>query len=218
MFVSLLRRKEECMFQFPKRNTKRSSRSQIQIKEVRDNVLILSQNTYCLILETSSINFELKSEAEQDVLIDSFQNFLNALPCKLQVLIRVRELEVEQYLEQLSLNGKQEKETVYKDQLNHYKDFMKKLISGSKILSRRFYIVLSYQPTDTSDFSLIKEQLLVNHDIVMKGFEKMGMKVRLLDSLELLHIFYSFYNQTQSKIQPLTKETIQQLTNYGNAI
>lgn len=206
------------MFQFPKRNSKVSSRSQIQIKEVRDTVLILPQSTYCQILETSSINFELKSEAEQDVLIDSFQNFLNSLPCKLQILIRIRELEVEQYLEQLTLTTKHEKEIVYKTQLKNYQEFMKKLISGNKILSRRFYIVLSYQQTEKHDFSLIKEQLLVMQDIISKGFEKMGMKVRLLDSLELLQLFYSFYNQSQSKLQPLTRETIQQLTQYGSSI
>ena len=54
-----------------------SSRAQIQIKEVIDNLLVLPNNEYRLILETSSVNFELKSEEEQDVIIDSFQNFLN---------------------------------------------------------------------------------------------------------------------------------------------
>ena len=52
-----------------------SSRGQIQIKEVVDNILVLPNNEYRQILETSSVNFELKSEDEQDVIIDSFQNF-----------------------------------------------------------------------------------------------------------------------------------------------
>ena len=54
-----------------------SSRKQIQIKGVKDNILLLPNNEYRVVLETSSVNFELKSEAEQDVLIDSFENFLN---------------------------------------------------------------------------------------------------------------------------------------------
>lgn len=64
------------------KSKKSSSRQQIQIKEVVDNILVLPGNEYRQILETSSVNFELKSEEEQDVIIDSFQNFLNSLPCE----------------------------------------------------------------------------------------------------------------------------------------
>src|SRR5258708_2151980 len=107
-----------------KSNAKVSSRRQMRIKEVRDNILILPNNSYCTILETSSINFELKSSAEQDVLIDSFQNFLNALPCELQILIRIRALDVDQYLEEISTNSHKEKEKIYKQQIKNYADFI----------------------------------------------------------------------------------------------
>src|SRR5258706_6526781 len=78
-----------------------SSRKQIEIKEVKDDILVLPNNRYCLILETSSINFELKSEAEQDIIIDNFKTFLNSLPFALQILIRVREVDIDSYLEKL---------------------------------------------------------------------------------------------------------------------
>jgi len=198
-----------------RKSNKLSSRQQIKIKEVRDDILMLPNKKYCSYLETSSINFELKSEEEQDVIIESFQNFLNSLPCTLQFVIRIRELDVEQYLERLTTISEKEKEAVYKEQVENYKTFIKTLISGSKILSRRFYIIISYVPTDTSDFSLIKEQLYVNRDIVVKGLEKMGMKARILNSLEILNLFYSFYNHRQAKIQELNNETIKQLISYG---
>ena len=200
-----------------RKSGKTSSRRQIQIKEVRDDILILPNKKYCTYLETSSINFELKSEEEQDVIIDSFQNFLNSLPCTLQFVVRIRELDVERYLERLTSKSQQEKETVYKEQVENYKTFIQTLISGNKILSRRFYIIISYIPTDTSDFSLIKEQLYVNRDIVIKGLEKMGMKARALNSLEILNLFYSFYNPRLAKIQELNGETIKHLINYGQS-
>lgn len=210
--------KGESMLKFLRNKKRVSSRRQIQIKEVRDNILILPNKTYCMLLETSSINFELKSEEEQDVLIDSFQNFLNALPCKLQVLIRIRELDIEAYLESLSQNAEQEKKSVYKNQLKNYQEFMKKLISGNKILSRRFYIVIPYKQADISDYSLIREQLLLNLDIVIKGLERMGMKARMLDSLEILNLFYTFYSTSSSKIQPINREMIEKIALYGSII
>ncbi|MDO8658746.1 MAG: hypothetical protein Q7K55_08445, partial [Candidatus Levybacteria bacterium] len=83
------------MWLLNKSRNKVSSRKQIQIKEVKDDILVLPNNEYRTIIETSSINFELKSEEEQDVLIDGFQNFLNSLPSQLQILIRVREVDID---------------------------------------------------------------------------------------------------------------------------
>lgn len=196
-----------------KSRRKISSRQQISIKEVRDGILVLPKNKYCAIVETSSINFELKSDDEQDVLIDNFQNFLNSLPCPLQILVRIREVEVDRYLDQLSQNTLQESEQRYKEQLQDYSEFIQKLISGNKILSRRFYIIIPYNSFDTSDFNLIKEQLFLYQDIVIKGFEKMGMKAKPLDSIEVLDLFYSFYNPTRSKIQELKAQTVRSVLN-----
>jgi len=157
--------------------SKVSSRRQIQIKEVKDNILVLPGKKYRTVLETSSVNFELKSEEEQDVLIDSFQNFLNSLPCSLQILIRIREVDIDRYLEEFSKGREQDKEKVYREQMKNYCDFIRELVSGNKILSRRFYVVIPYSPEEkTNDFSLIKEQILLSQDIVAKGLEKLGMK------------------------------------------
>lgn len=200
-----------------KSKNKVSARRQIQIKEIKDDVLVLPNNEYRLVVETSSINFELKSEEEQDVLIDSFQNFLNSLPCQLQILIRVREVDIDRYLEQIGKAKKTEKEKVYRDQINNYCDFIGDLVSGNKILSRRFYIVIPYRHRDSNkDFKLIKEQIQLSRDIVLRGLEKLGMKAKALDSLELLDLFYNFYNPNQAKIQELRGNTIERIL-AGNA-
>ena len=201
------------------KRSKVSSRRQIQIKEVKDSVLVLPNNSYRTVLESSSINFELKSEDEQDALIDNYQNFLNSLPTTLQILIRVREVDIDRYLEEFSKNLSGENEKVYQEQIKNYCEFIQNLVSGNKILSRKFYIVIPYKPTDKStDFSMVKEQILLNQDIVSKGLEKLGMKTRPLNNLELLELFYRFYNPDQIKSQELTGETLKALFNTQYAI
>ncbi|MBI2601383.1 TraC family protein [Candidatus Daviesbacteria bacterium] len=200
------------MWIFSKSKSKISSRRQIRIKEVKDSILVLPNNHYRLVIKTSSINFELKSSDEQDVIIDSFQNFLNSLPSELQILIRVREVDIDRYLETISKTKTHEKEKVYKEQIVNYCEFIKDLVSGNKILSRRFYVIIPYHHTDKNkDFNLIKEQINLNRDIVLRGLEKLGMKARQLDSLELLDLFYSFYNPQQTKTQELKGKTIETL-------
>jgi hypothetical protein len=189
-----------------------SSRAQIQIKEVIDNLLVLPNNEYRLILETSSVNFELKSEEEQDVIIDSFQNFLNSLPCEIQILVRVREVDIDRYIEDIGKTKDKETIAAYKKQIEGYCSFVKKLVSGNKILSRRFYIVIPYKHTERhQDMKLIKEHLNLEKDIIVKGLERMQMKARSISGLEILNLFYGFYNPESLKTQAITRETVEAL-------
>jgi len=194
------------------KSKKSSSRQQIQIKEVVDNILVLPNNEYRQILETSSVNFELKSEEEQDVIIDSFQNFLNSLPCEIQILVRVREVDIDRYVEDIDRTKDKETIPAYKKQIEGYCSFVKKLVSGNKILSRRFYIVIPYKHTERhQDMKLIKEHLNLEKDIIIKGLERMQMKARSITGLEILNLFYGFYNPESLKTQALTRETVEAL-------
>ncbi len=206
------------MWLLNKSATRVSSRVQIHIKEVRDGILILPKNKFRLLLEVSSINFELKSEDEQDLLIDSFQHFLNSLSSPIQVLIRVREVSVDHYIQEVAKKGLNEKELVYKNQIENYCQFITKLVSGNKILSRKFYIILPYDHQgyfNAEDFLLVKEQLRLHRDVVIRGLEKLGIKARELDSISILDLFYSFYNPTQSKSQELTRQTVKAMLGGG---
>ena len=192
------------------KSKKSSSRGQIQIKEVVDNILVLPNNEYRQILETSSVNFELKSEEEQDVIIDSFQNFLNSLPCEIQILVRVREVDIDRYVEDIGKTKDKETIPAYKKQIEGYCSFVKKLVSGNKILSRRFYIVIPYKHTERhQDMKLIKEHLNLEKDIIIKGLERMQMKARSITGLEILNLFYGFYNPESLKTQAITRETVE---------
>jgi len=188
--------------------TNGSARTQIGIKEVKDGILILPDNRYRSVLATSSLNFELQSEDEQDVIVDAFQAFLNSLTVPIQILVRVRELDIDRYLEDFQSKLADETEQVYKDQLDNYGDFIRKLVSGNKILSRKFYIVIPHNNKGKVDFATAKEQLLLEQEIIIKGLEKIGMTARMLSSLEVLDLFYSFYRPDQAKVQPLSLEIV----------
>ena len=192
-----------------------SARSQVGIKEVRDGILILPENRYRLILSTSSLNFELQSEAEQDVIVDTFQSFLNSLNSPIQILIRVRELDIDRYIEDFEAARSGETKEVYKNQLSHYCEFIRKLVSGNKILSRRFFLIIPYDSNTPVDFSIAKEQLNLQQEIMVKGLEKLGMTARALSTLEILDLFYSSYRPDQAKTQPLSQEIVRQ-TNEQN--
>jgi len=197
------------MSAFTKSKNRASSRHQIAIKGAKDGVLILPNNQFRAVLEISSLNFELKSEDEQDAIIDTYESFINSVGSSLQILIRTREIDMDKYL--ADLGGRLDDETgpIYRRQLENYDEFIRSLIQSNKILTRRFYIVVPYSAGHKTDFEFVKEQLGLTVDIVSKGMTRLGMHTRQLASLEILELFYSFYNPSAAKIQPLTERTMQ---------
>lgn len=196
------------MFTLPKLNKKGSSRHQIAIKGVEDSVLILPGDEYRIIIETSSINFHLMSEDEQDAVVDIYKAFLNSLSFPVQIVQKVRALDLDDYLQ--GFEAKKEKEIidVYKHQVDGYMKYVKTLVKTNKILSRQFYIVIPYHTKGKETVEVAREQLANRLAIVEKGLGNVGIKTRLLSSLELLDLFYSSYNASDAKQQPITQQTI----------
>ncbi len=192
-----------------KSKNKADSRTQIAIKGVRDNILLLPHGQYRAIIEVTPLNFELRSEEEQDTIIDTYESFLNSVGSNLQILIRTREIDMDKYLEDLRSRLDNEAEPIYRTQLNYYNEFISSLIQTNKILTRHFYIIVPYVSATKTDFELVKEQLNLTLDIVSKGMTRLGMHSRVLSSLEILDLFYSFYSPTQAKLQPLTEHALQ---------
>ena len=118
-------------------------------------------------------------------------------------------LDMDKYLDEFTDRIRSEKTTVYRQQLKHYTTFVRSLIRTNKILTRQFYVVIP--SIGSGDFEAIREELTLSADIVTKGLARMGMSARVLSSLEVLDLFYSFYNPGQAKRQPITDQTMQLL-------
>jgi hypothetical protein len=167
---------------------------------------MLPGNKYRVVLESSSLNFELKSEQEQDALIDTYRSFLNSLPCPVQIVTRIRELDMTHYLETFAEAASLEPDPIYREQIQSYIEFVQGLITSNKILSRRFYIVLGHYDAEKAGLDSVREQLDINAAITSKGLGRLGLGTRRLGSRDVLGLFYSFYNPGLAKRQPLAPD------------
>lgn len=197
------------MLGLQKSKIKTSSRRQIAIKGVQGGILMLPHNEYRAILEVSSLNFELRSEEEQDAIIETYESFLNSVGTNLQILVRTREIDMDKYLDDLSERYESESVPIYRAQLQNYDEFIRSLITDNKILTRHFYIIVPYRLSGKADFDLVNQQMKIQLDIISKGIGRLGMRTDQLSSLEVLDLFYSFYSPGQAKTQPLTEQALQ---------
>lgn len=183
------------------------SRRQIDIKSFGHNYLDLGKNEYRAVLQVGSINFELKSELEQDTLLLNYLKFINSLPCSIQILVRVRSFDINNYIDDFKINNKKNKN--FKGE--SYIKFINDQIKSKKILTRKFYLIVSAK---NKDKDLVLNQLNHNCEIISKNLKKLGLWSQRLNSLETIDLFYSFFNPRQAKLQPISAATLKLLNKF----
>ncbi len=209
-----------------KNNISVSTQQYLDIAEIKENTIVMKDGTLRAVLLVSSINFALKSEDEQNAVIESYVRFLNNLSFTLQIVIQSRELDIDNYLQYLKDKEKEQTNKLLKVQTADYIEYIKELTSLGKIMNKRFYIIVPYDPlSDThknflsligealkpatiiklkeKTFAKYQEMLGRRIDSVMGGLESLGVAVARLDTQSLIELYYKTYNPETSKNQSL---------------
>jgi hypothetical protein len=203
-----------------------STQKYLEISEIKNDCLVLKNGNLCAVLLVSSINFALKSEDEQKAVIQSYISFLNSLEYPLQIILHSRPFNIKPYLSYLAEIKKEQHNELLKNQTTDYIDFVKELVELGEIMTRNFYIVISYNPLGdkkrgffsrlsdifsaasvikykTDKFEKYKEILFQRVDNLLSGLSSMGLKAVPLGTQSLVELFYTIYNPAESENQPL---------------
>lgn len=205
---------------------KNSTQQFLDIAEIRDNTVIMRDGTMRAVLMVSSINFSLKSEDEQNAIISAYVSFLNNIDYPMQIVVQSRELDIENYLLGLKQKEKEQTNELLKIQIAEYTQYINELISIGKIMNKRFYVIVPFNPLSDKQkgffpslletfkpASLIKmkrdvflrrrEKLTRRVENVTGGLASVGLKSVELDTQSLIELYYNTYNPTTSSHQHL---------------
>lgn len=196
----------------------------VPIKEIRDGVIVLKDGGLRTILMASSINLSLKSSDEQEATLSQFQSFLNSLEFSIQIVVQSRRYDVRPYV--ISLEGllKEQTEPLMKIQTREYIQYIKKLTEEINIMTKTFYVVVSYSPAIVSgtspsnplggifsrgkdsrvqkdiDFEEKRSQLEQRVGVVQQGLNRCGVRSQQLGSAEVVELFYKIFNPGDSSM------------------
>lgn len=165
----------------------------------------------CLV-KVEPINFELKSETEQNAIIYSYQGFLNSLEFPIEIVVQSKKLDLERYLIKLEAGVKNIQSDLLRIQAEDYIGFVRRLISVANIMSKRFYVAVSYAVggksglslnlshaatgpvLDEEQFERYRAEATNRAGIIGAGLSRLGVKVSILSTQELIELFYGIYN------------------------
>ena len=122
--------------------TDASTQRYLPFSQIRDNVVLMKDNSARVVLKCSTINFLLKSNEEQDAIIISFQRFLNSIDFPIQILVRSSKLDIDTYLAKLDHLALNQTNSLLQRQTYEYIWYLKKLIEYAQIMKKDFYLVV----------------------------------------------------------------------------
>jgi len=195
-----------------------STQQFVDIESVKNGVLILKSGGLRKILMVSGINFDLKSEDEQGIIIGAFQNFLNTLEFSIQFLVHSRKMNISNYLEKLKKRESQEENELLKNQIAEYIEFVRSFVESNAVMAKTFFVVVPYdsiqitkaganiisslkfwdknKKTDVKDVDLEQKvaQISQRTEQVINGLNQIGLRAVALNDEELIELFYNLYN------------------------
>ncbi len=118
----------------------------LPLEAIEGDVVRLRDGGCRAILRASSVNFALKSEAEQEAILAAYQRFLNALSYPLQLLVRVVPSDIEAYLARLHGHHTSDGGEAWAALARDHEAFVRRLGRERTLLDRRCYVVVPAEP------------------------------------------------------------------------
>ena len=189
----------------------------LDIAEIRDDMVLLKDGTVRAVILVSSINFALKSNDEQEAIIQAYMTFLNGLEYPVQIVIQSRSMNIDGYMERLREQERTVQNDLLRIQIADYRTFIGELVELGQIMQKMFYLVVPYDPltnkrknfwsrlsealSPASAAKLNKkqlkdriEQLSRRVELTQGQLNSMGLESARLDTESLIELYYTVYN------------------------
>lgn len=203
----------------------------LPIGEIKEGFIVLKNGGMRAILQTSSVNFNLKSEDEQNALISSYQSFLNTLEFPIQILVRSKKLDVDKYIHTIDNLAHKQANPLLQKQTIAYSEYIQKLVEYADIMEKKFYIIVPVDPirnetkqgilkdifllldhlkpqdtvskiqTRQHEFEALKKTLQQRINTIKDSLSNCNIRSEQLNTEELVELLYQSYNPLLSREQ-----------------
>lgn len=185
-----------------KNQIRASTQKFTEIEDIIENVVVLSGQRACLVMEIQATNFSLLSAEEQQTKIYAYAQLLNSLSFPIQVLIRNKKIDISSYLKLLDLEiGKGQK---LADFIRQYRDFVAEMVKVNVVLDKKFYLIISFSALEGGVKGVLKKEdfqeqakaaLKTKTDSLLNQLSRLSLGAKVLAKEELIRLFYEIYNE-----------------------
>lgn len=133
----------------------------LAIERIEHDTLVVVGGGLRKLILVSGLNFELRSDEEQDVALVSYQNFLNGLDFPLQIFIHSRKINIDGYIMELEILERGESNALLASLVGEYRAFVASLVAQNPIMEKRFFVVVPYDINPLATTSALVTQKIL---------------------------------------------------------
>jgi len=222
----------------PKKHAiKGTTQEHLPIEDVVDGMVLMKDGSVSVVLQVSSVNFDLLSEREQKSLVFAYGGILNSLNFPIQILIRSNTKDVSTYVNNLKIAEEGQNNPLLKERIGSYRKFIEETVKKNDVLSKSFYIVIPFSTlemglksaksqvfgsimpkigsSEDKQLPFEKEYILEKakaalepkKEHLVRLFSRLGLEIKNLSTKELIELYYKIYNEETSVNQKINDFT-----------
>ncbi len=192
-----------------------STQAHLPVADIVDDLILYKDGGAALVMESTSLNFGLLSEKEQQAVIAAYAALINSLSFSLQIVIRTQRKDITSYMNYLDVASKKITSPKLSFLMQGYKKFIVDSIKKKNVLGKKFYLVIPFSALELGvaksfltttkrkgplpfpkSYVLKKAKVLLypRRDHLIRQAGRLGLKLRQLSSAALVELFYDVYN------------------------
>jgi len=191
--------------------------SYLPVKQVKNGIILTSDNRYVKLVEILPINFLLRSPAEQRNIIFSFMSYLKIAPVNMQFKVVSKKADIQEYIEKIREEAEKETDERCRILQEDYARLIRTL--GTKeAITRRFFLIFEYQSYNGNKNPEEKDVFLYMKSAVQTAKKYLALCGNVVLEHEnetrfIVDTFYQILNR-QTSLRETLDERIQKVRDY----
>lgn len=194
----------------------------VPIADITNDIIVYKDGGAALVMESTSLNFGLLSEKEQEAVIAAYAAMINSLTFSVQIVVLTQKKDISTYINFLDEQAKKITQPLLAKLMQEYRNFITESVKKKNVLGKRFFVVLYFSPLELgvskSVASIVKKEGLLPYsesyvikktkialyprrDHLIRQAGRLGLKFRQLTTQELINLCYSIYNPERPAVK-----------------
>lgn len=187
----------------------------IPIVDITDNIVLYKDGAAALVMESSSLNFSLLSEKEQQAVVAAYAALLNSLSFPIQILIKSQRKDISSYIAYLDEATKKITSQKLGALMQNYRAFILNSVKKKNVLGKKFYIIIPFSSLELGvtksiasavkttqklpfpkSYVIKKAKIILypKRDHLLRQSKRFGIKLIQLTNSQLINLFYNVFN------------------------
>lgn len=210
------------VFNVPDQPIVTTSQAHLPIADIIQDIVIYKDGGAAVVMESTSLNFGLLSEKEQEAVIAAYAALINSLSFPIQISVRSQRKDISSYMNYLAHYAQKIVNPKLASLMRSYRQFILDTVKKKNVLEKHFYVVIPFSPLElgiTKSFASVTKRkgplpfsktyvikkakiaLYPRRDHLMRQARRLGIRFRQLSTEELIRLYYQIYNQEKPAVK-----------------